>query len=249
MHRQLAADRFPPGTGPRSWRGRRVSLKCRDPPKGTGRRSKKKDCLESFYSLVSLHTSLSSGAGYCDFLRILRCTSLIQKRGSYFASPARRKPRQERCWHAGEADISLWSSCGWVGTDTSTGLLGARFRLIGAVSVAAPMSFSVEDDVEPHRTTERTALGGQLLRWHEQSSIVSPVDATPIRPADASSLSFRVSHPETQRGTISRHYSNPDWCCSFFLWPEPVAFRRVYGPDWCCSNAQLGTWYSLYGCV
>ena len=26
MHRQLAADRFPPGTGPRSWRGRRVSL-------------------------------------------------------------------------------------------------------------------------------------------------------------------------------------------------------------------------------
>ena len=48
MRRQLAADRFPPGTGPRSWRGRRVSLKCCDPPKGTGRRSKKK----TFHSLL-----------------------------------------------------------------------------------------------------------------------------------------------------------------------------------------------------
>ena len=26
MHRQSGADRFPPGTGPRSWRGRRISL-------------------------------------------------------------------------------------------------------------------------------------------------------------------------------------------------------------------------------
>ena len=41
VHRQLAADRFPPGTGPRSWRGRRVSLKYRRPSKSNGLGSKK----------------------------------------------------------------------------------------------------------------------------------------------------------------------------------------------------------------
>ena len=68
------------------------------------------DCLKSSGSLVSLQPrSFSSGAGYCHFLRRLRCASLSKKAGCYFAAPTRRKPRQE-CWNtASEANASLWS--------------------------------------------------------------------------------------------------------------------------------------------
>jgi len=100
------------------------------------------DCLKSSGSLVSLQPrSFSSGAGYCHFLQRLRCAALSKKAGCYFAGPTRRKPRQERCDTASEANASLWSLMWLSGhrhLDWST--IGARFRLIGAVSVAAPMS-------------------------------------------------------------------------------------------------------------
>ena len=58
MHRQLAADRFPPGTGPRSWRGRRVSLKYRRPRKATGSGTKKRRLV---VSPSATHATLKEG--------------------------------------------------------------------------------------------------------------------------------------------------------------------------------------------
>ena len=50
---------------------------------------------------------------------------------------------------------------------TSSSAAGALSLLSLSKQVVASL---VEDDVKPHRTTGRTALRGQLLRWYEQSS-------------------------------------------------------------------------------
>ena len=77
----------PPCTGPRSWRGRRVSLNHRDPPKGTGRRSKKKH--------LSPRPTLKMGRGNLKHtsiphLWICNCKSGVWKRNRRF--PLRRHP-------------------------------------------------------------------------------------------------------------------------------------------------------------
>ena len=63
VHRQLAADRFPPGTGPRSWRGRRVSLKYRRPAERQRARATKK--MQWPFWIVTW----SFAAALCQFLR------------------------------------------------------------------------------------------------------------------------------------------------------------------------------------
>ena len=98
------------------------------------------DCVKGSGSLVSLHPGLSSGAGYCHFLRILWCTSLIQKAGAILLAQLAGNHAKSAATPLVRLTPPCGRSCGWVGTDTLTGPLGARFRLIVAVSVAAPMS-------------------------------------------------------------------------------------------------------------
>ena len=102
---------------------------------------------------------------------------------------------------------------GGLRVSTSSSAAGATALILLSLSKQVAASL-VEDDVEAHRTTGRTALGGHCCADTSNPAYIHCLSGrhgwSDRHGADASSLSLRVSHPETQRGTISRHCSNPD---------------------------------------